>query len=99
MFEGRLCYVWQCSSHQRGGQTQDGEERTGRREGGVFADSGLFPHLHVGSSDVISQRLGHHGLPLLTHSDVTSEGELFIIQLCYLSHCLKISVTPQFTGH
>jgi len=63
-----------CISHQRSGQTEDGQEGTCGGEGGVFADSGLFPHLYVSSSDVIAQRLGHHRLPLLTHSDVASGG-------------------------
>lgn len=61
-------------SHQGSGQTQDGEEGTGRSESGVFADSGFFPHLDVSSSDVIRQRLRHHRLPVLTLGDVTPEG-------------------------
>lgn len=66
-------------SHQGSGQTEDGEEGTGGGEGGVFADSGLFPHLYVCSSDVISQCLWYHGLPLLTQSNVTPEGTFKIV--------------------
>lgn len=64
----------QRSSHQSSGQTEDGEEGAGRGEGGVFADSGFFPHLYISSSDVISQGLRHDRLPLLTQSDVSPEG-------------------------
>lgn len=60
-----------CNSHQGCGETEDGEEGTSRGEGGVLADSCLFPHLHVSGSDVISQRLWDHRLLFLTHSDVT----------------------------
>lgn len=43
------------SSHQGCGQAEDGQERTGRSEGCVFTDSGLFSHLNVSCSDVIGQ--------------------------------------------
>lgn len=66
-----------CSSHQGSGEAKDGEQSTGGGEGGVFAHSGLFPHLHVGSCDVISQLLWDHRLSLLTQSNVTSAGILF----------------------
>lgn len=63
-----------CGSHQSGGQAQDGEQGTGGGEGGVFADPRFLPHLHVCGGDVVGQRLGHHGLPLLAQGDVTPEG-------------------------
>lgn len=68
---------WRCSSHQGSGEAEDGEQGTGGGESGVFTDSGLFPHLHISSCDVISQWLWDNGLPLLTQSNVTPEGILF----------------------
>lgn len=62
--------------HQGSGEAEDGEEGTSRGEGGVFADSGLLPHLHIGSSDVIREGLRDDGLPLLTQSDVAPEGSV-----------------------
>ena len=72
-------------SHQGSGQAEDGEEGTGRGEGGVFANSGLLPHLYVSSSDVISQCLWYHGLPLLTQSNVTPEGTFKIVKTILLN--------------
>lgn len=61
-------------SHQSRGQPEDGQEGPGRGEGGVFAHSGFFPHLHVRGGEVVGQRLWHHGLPLLAQRDVPPAG-------------------------
>lgn len=48
-------HEFSCDPHQGGGEAKDGEQGTGRGEGGVFAHSGLLPHLHVSGCDVIGQ--------------------------------------------
>lgn len=88
MATGGSAELW-CSSHQGSGQTEDGEEGAGRGEGGVFADSGFFPHLYISSGDVISQGLWHNRLPLLTQSDVTPEGTRKVL-LGWWGDCVEI---------
>lgn len=78
-----------CNSHQGCGQTEDGEEGTSGGEGGVLADSCLFPHLYISSGDVISQRLWDHGLLLLTHSNVTPRGNYIALQSSTYSTCMS----------
>ena len=80
---------WGCVSHQSSGYTEDGEEGSGGGEGRVLAHSRLLPHLHISSSDVIGQWLGHHRLPLLTHTDVTSGEEFIPLKLTGLYYFSK----------
>lgn len=63
------------SSHQGCGQAEDGQERTGRSEGCVFTDSGLFSHLNISCSDVIGQWFWYHRLLLFAQSNVAPAGK------------------------
>lgn len=71
------------SSHQGCRQAEDGQEGTGRREGCVFTDSGLFPHLNIRCGDVVGQRFWYHRLLLFAQSNVAPAGKP---KLCWLDN-------------
>lgn len=47
-----------------GGQTEDGQQSSGRGECGVLAIPGLLPHFYVSTGDVVGQVLWNHWLLL-----------------------------------
>lgn len=56
--------VGQSQPGEGGGQTEDGQQSSGRGECGVLAISGFLSHFYVSSGDVISQVLWNHWLLL-----------------------------------
>lgn len=67
------------SSYQGRWKAEDGQEGTGRSEGCVFADSGLFPHLNISCGDVIGQWFWDHRLLLFTQGNVAPAGKADLI--------------------
>lgn len=56
--------VGQSQPGEGGGQTEDGQQGSGRGECGILAISGFLSHFYVSSGDVISQVLWNHWLLL-----------------------------------
>ena len=59
-----------CQTHKCGGEAKDAQQGTRRGEGHVLVVARLLAELHVGTCDVVGQRLRDHRVLLLAQCDV-----------------------------